>query len=125
MKIIVSIIIGLLVGVIMGWTASQFHANRKLQGGDPLTSQFPEIRAYIADTVPFLHRVGAEQVEMEPVPYEGGGAVLVRGSVRNGDEFYILHTILENHLTNPDLPARLLWQVGLADIDHASKATMR
>lgn len=125
MRIIVSITIGLLVGVVLGWTASQFHASRKLQGADPLTARFPEIRAYIADTVPFLHRVGAEQVELAPVPYEGGGAVWVRGSVRNGDEFYILHTILENHLTNPQLPARLVWQVGLVDIDHADKTKTR
>jgi hypothetical protein len=125
MKIIVSITIGLLVGLVMGWKANQFHASSKLQRADPLTARFPEIRAYIADTVPFLHRLGAEQVEMEPLPYEGGGAVLVRGSVRNGDEFYILHTMLENGLTNPDLPARLLWQVGLADIDHANRASTR
>jgi hypothetical protein len=125
MRTIVSITIGLLVGVVIGWAAGQFHANRKLQGVDPLTSRFPEIRAYIVETVPFLRRTGAEQLVLEPVPYEGGGAVLVRGSVRNGDEFYILHTLLENRLTNPDLPTRLVWQVELADTDLAAKAKTR
>jgi len=99
-------------------------------GQELAQSSFAEVAVsraqnHISNTVPWLHKNGVEQVELEPVPCEGGGAILVRGSVRNGDEFYILHTMLENRLTNPDLPARLVWHVGLASTNHQGKTKTR
>jgi hypothetical protein len=119
MKNSISIALAFAAGTSLGWFASLHYANRLPGEKTDQTTISPAIRKYIANMLPLLRQNGAEHIDMEPLPYDGGGAVLVRGSVRNGDEFYILHTLLESRLTNPDLPARLVWQVTIGDGDQA------
>ena len=86
-----TIAIGLIIGLGIGWFGGRYQLNLKSREGVDSTSRFPEINAYIAEAVPFLQKRGVSQIQMKALPYEGGGAVLVHGSVSNGDEFYILH----------------------------------